>query len=235
MLSASDKGSGGAFTFMGNMYEQGRGVAPSPFMTRHMYWMGAQYGDPEAMVRIAEIFYARGFPKDGDFWAKNSMECGNNRALLLLIRRSIDAGDSSAALDLIGQARERSITEATFILAEQYERGGLGLSKNVMEAFKLYYQAAMEGNPSAMNAVGYYFSKGIHGVRDELAAVHWYHKSAISGNVDGMVAYAWLLENGQGATKDPEEAKYFYLKAARLGSQSAASMLSKSSNSDLNK
>lgn len=227
MLSASDKGSGGAYTFMGDMYEKGRGVVSSPFMTRHMYWMGAQYGDPEAMARIAEIFYARGFPKDGDFWAKQSMDCGSNRALLLLIRKSINAGDSNQALELINQARSKSLTEATYILAEQYDKGGLGLTKNVMEAFKLYYQAAVEGNTDAMNAVGYYFSQGVHGIKDDLAAIYWYHKSAIAGNADGMVAYGWLLENAQGASKDIDQAKYFYVKAAKLGNISAASMVSR--------
>jgi len=229
MVTASDKGSGGAYTFMGNMYEQGRGVKPSPFMTRHMYWMGAQYGDPEAMVRIAEIFYARGFPKDGDFWARNSMECGNNRALLLLIRRSIDAGESTQALELIHQARAKSLTEATYLLAEQYDKGNLGLQKNVLEAFKLYYQAATEGHADGMNAVAYYFSQGIHGVKDDLAATYWYHKSAISGNTDGMVAYAWLLENSQGSGKDLGEARYFYSKAAKLGNANAIAMLARMS------
>lgn len=225
MLSASDKGSGGSFTFMGNMYEQGRGVAPSPFMTRHMYWMGAQYGDPEAMVRIAEIFYARGLPKDGDFWAKNSMECGNNRALLLLIRRSIDAGDSSTALDLIGQARERSLTEATFLLAEQYDKGGLGLSKDLMSAFKLYYQSAIEGYTPGMNAVGFYFSRGLHGVKDDLAAIHWYHESAKRGDVDGMTAYGWMKATGVGSYVDLDEAMYYLKRAAKAGGGQAISML----------
>ena len=219
MLSASDKGSGGAYTFMGDMYEKGRGVVSSPFMTRHMYWMGAQYGDPEAMVRIAEIFYARGFPRDGDFWANSSLDCGNNRALLLMIRRSIDAGDSYQALNLIKQAREKSLTEATFILAEQYEKGGLGLVKDPLTAFKLYYQAAVEGYSAAMNVVGFYFIHGLHGVKDDVAAIHWYHESAKKGDSGGEIAYAWMIGRGVGAQMDTQEALLYLNRAEKHGVQ----------------
>ena len=116
-----------------------------------------------------------------------------------------------------------------FILAEQYEKGGLGLQKDTQMAFRWFFSAATDGLPKAMAAVAYYFVQGKHGVQDDVAAIAWYHKAAQAGHVDSMTAYAWMLANGRGAQKDKDEAVHFWAKAAQRGDANASRFLSESS------
>lgn len=92
MYPLSKEGSGGANRFLSEMYEKGRGVKQSSFMKRHLNWMGAQDSDPAAMYRTAVDFFERGHRKDGEFWAKRAIDCGNPDALVLLIDKYLLAG-----------------------------------------------------------------------------------------------------------------------------------------------
>ena len=70
MMTQAANGSGGAFRYVGAMYEKGKGVQASEFMSRHMNWMGSQFNDPEALFKTANDFYSRGFRSDGEYFAK---------------------------------------------------------------------------------------------------------------------------------------------------------------------
>ena len=217
MYPLSKEGSGGANRFLSEMYEKGRGVKQSSFMKRHLNWMGAQDADPIAMYRTAVDFFERGHRKDGEFWAKRAIDCGNPDALVLLIEKFLLAGRQDEARALIEMGLDRSVSRVKFIIAEQFDKGGIGLSKDTKLAYTWYYLAAKEGQVDAMAALGYYFARGIHGVQDDVAAIHWYHKAALGGHVESMTAYAWMLANGKGAQIDKEEARRFFLAAHQRG------------------
>lgn len=217
MYPLSKEGSGGANRFLSEMYEKGRGVKQSSFMKRHLNWMGAQDSDPVAMYRTAKDFFERGHRKDGEFWAKRAIDCGSPDALVLLIEKFLLAGRQDEARTLIEMGLDRSVSRVKFIIAEQFDKGGIGLSKDTKLAYTWYYLAAKEGQVDAMAALGYYFARGIHGVQDDVAAIHWYHKAALGGHVESMTAYAWMLANGKGAQIDKEEARRFFLAAHQRG------------------
>ncbi|CAN7644644.1 sel1 repeat family protein [Acidovorax sp. LjRoot129] len=227
MYPLSQNGSGGAHHFLSKMYEEGRGLKKSPFMVRHLNWMGSQYGDPESMFRAAQDFYAKGHKKDGDYLAGKAVECGHKGALVLLLKKRIEDGSKDEALKLLERAIEQSIPEAKFILAEQYDKGGLGLAKDPRAAFNWYYLAAKDGVPKSMAAVAYAFTRGDHGhgVPDDRAAIHWYFMAAKAGHVESITAYAWMLANGRGAQKDVDEAIYYLKKASKLGDANADQFL----------
>lgn len=226
MYPLSKQGSGGANQYLALMYEQGRGLKKSPFMVRHLNWMGAQDADPVSMFRTAVDFYDRGYSKDGEFWAKRSHECGNEDALVLLVEKFINSGREPEAITLIEQGLERSIPRVKYRVAEIFDKGGLGFEKDHQKAFTWYFLAAKDGIPEAMSAIGFYFALGIHGVQDDVAAIHWYFKAAKSGYTPAITAYAWMLANGKGAQVDRAEAKRLFLIAASKGDANARRFIS---------
>lgn len=227
----SQQGSGGANRFLSEMYEQGRGVKSSSFMKRHLNWMGAQDSDPAAMYRTAVDFFERGHRKDGEYWARRSIECGNSEALVLLLERFIDTGRYDEARPLMEAGLDKSVPRVKLIVAEQYEKGGMGLEKNYQLAYTWYYLAAKDGIPEAMTAIGYFFAQGIHGVQDDFAAVEWYHRASKAGDIKAITAYAWMVENGKGTQPDPEHARRLYALAASKGDANAAAFMSRLSKS----
>ena len=225
MYPLSKEGSGGANRFLSEMYEKGRGVKQSSFMKRHLNWMGAQDSDPAAMYRTAVDFFERGHRKDGEFWAKRAIDCGNPDALVLLIDKYLLAGRQDEARTLIEVGLDRSISRVKFIVAEQLDKGGIGLARDPQLAYTWYYLAAKDGQVDAMAALAYYFARGIHGVQDDVAAIHWYHQAALGGHVESMTAYAWMLLHGKGAQIDKDEARRFLLKAQKSGDANASRFL----------
>ena len=227
MMSQAMSGSGGAYTYVGAMYEKGRGVSASSFMSRHMYWMGSQFNDPEALFKTANDFYSRGFRSDGEYFAKRAIDCGHSGAVALLLKNLMKEGRESESRSILEAGIEESLPEIKFILAETFESGGLGLQRDVQKAFAWYYLAAKDGYAKAMSAVAYYFFHGVHGVQDDSAALYWYHKAASAGSVMAMTAYAWMLESGKGTEADPEAARWLYQKALALGDKQAGVFLSR--------
>lgn len=219
-------GSGEAYRVTADMYQQGRGVMPDPGMFKHMSWMGAQHGDPESMFRTAQDFYDHGYRKDGEYWAKAAHACGHGGALMLLFERSVADKRDADARHYLEKGIDAGLVAAKLALAEQYDKGGLGLPKDTKRAFYWYYEAAKLGEAKAMSAVAYYFFRGLHGVLDETAAVHWYHEAAKAGHVESMTAYGWMLANGRGTQKDSSEAKRYFLKAKKLGEKNVDKFLS---------
>lgn len=225
MMSQAMSGSGGAYTYVGAMYEKGRGVSASSFMSRHMYWMGAQYNDPEALYKTANDFYSRGFRADGEYFAKRAIDCGHTGAVPLLLRNLLKDGRDAEARALLEVGIDDAIPEVKFILAELFENGKIGLPRDPQRAFAWYYLSANDGYAKAMSAVAYYFFHGLHGNQDDSAALYWYHKASVAGDVEALTAYAWMLQNRRGGTADQEEIILHYRNAAARGSANAALFL----------
>ncbi len=227
MYPLSQEGRGGATNYLSRLYEMGRGLEKSPFMVRHLNWMGALENDADSMYRASLDFYQKGLRKDGERWALKAKDCGHPEALIFLIRTYIKENRPDEARLLLEMAIDKSLVEGKFILAEQYDKGGIGLPQDKASAFSWYFLAAKAGHSEAMASVAYYFARGIHGVQDERAAVEWYHRAAKSGHVPSMTAYAWMISNGKGAPIDVAEAVHYYKKAIAYGDLNAKSFLSK--------
>lgn len=225
LTNAREAGSGQAYRAAADLFAQGRGVVPNKRMERYMNWMGGQFGDPEAMYRTAVDFYDQGQRSDGERWALAAHQCGHEGALVLLIERAILERRDKEALGFLEVGIERGVARVKYLLAEQFHSGALGLPKDHQKAFSWYYLAAKGGDAQAMNAVAYYFVRGLHGVRDDVAAAHWYHEAAKTGNVDSMVAYAWMAAKGAGTDTSVSDATYWLEKAKEAGDKAASEML----------
>src|SRR3954454_3313532 len=101
-------------------------------------------------------------------------------------------------------------------LARRYANG-IGCPRDAGQAMLWYRQAAREGEPGAMVAIGDMLEEGRCVDQDFVAAVMWYRHAAQLGFAPGMVRLAQMLEQGRGVHFDGDEAHDWYRKAADLG------------------
>jgi TPR repeat protein len=131
-------------------------------------------------------------------------------------------GDFAAARQFLQAAADRGEPEAMVNLGYMYARGH-GVRSDPTYALRLYWRAAQAGDGEGMNAVGYRFN--IASKPDLPQAIHWYCLALTRGNPRAMNNLAWLFSNGQGVTKDREEARHLWRQAAARGSVTARANL----------
>ena len=103
-------------------------------------------------------------------------------------------------------------------MATLLEKGEKGFPRDPKNAFAWHYLLARKGDLEAMHTIAYYFIRGLHGVKSDLAAAHWYHQGAMAGNRDSAEAYAWMLREGVGVAKDADDAEFWANRSRDLGS-----------------
>lgn len=92
---------------------------------------------------------------------------------------------------------------------------------NFTEAFRVYKQAADDGNSEAQNWVGLLYDQGKGVGEDQTEATDWYRKSAEQGNPFGQYNLGAQYYNGEGIEQDYKQAFDWYTKAAEQGNTSA--------------
>src|SRR5260370_982591 len=97
--------------------------------------------------------------------------------------------------------------------SDELERGRVaGRAGKFEEAFQAFSRAAEEGNPEAMNNLGFLFDEG-RGVRqDYQQARQWYEKGAATGNATAMTNLGYLYEHGRGVRQDYQQARRWFAK-----------------------
>ncbi|MGE5789250.1 MAG: tetratricopeptide repeat protein, partial [Syntrophaceae bacterium] len=87
--------------------------------------------------------------------------------------------------------------------------------------YRLYRQAAEQGDAAAQALVGGMYLVGEGVPRDYAEAAKWYRKAAEQGNADAQYNLGGLYANGQGVPRDCAEAAKWYRKAAEQGNADA--------------
>jgi TPR repeat protein len=101
-----------------------------------------------------------------------------------------------------------------YVWAQTLE-GGVGVPKDLQEAFEYRKRAADKGNsPSAqyMLAEAFNFGQGVP--KDPIKAVEYYKRAAENGKAEAQYDYSILLKAGQGVPKDPKKAFEYCKRAA---------------------
>ena len=114
---------------------------------------------------------------------------------------------------------ERGNGEGAYRLGECYEYG-YGIEADPKKAFDSYLKGAQSGNADAQNSVGlcYYSGKGIAANLRE--AVKWFRDSARQNQITACGNLGYIYSN-RDEVLDLDEARKFYLKAAKLGDSNA--------------
>ena len=126
--------------------------------------------------------------------------------------------DFAKALSLYLEAARLGDAEAQFIAGGMYFRGR-GTERNPKEAFRLLYQAALNGksSPESQKILAQSFIVGQTVPKNYPEAVRWYKQSAKNGDKDAQNELGFLYFVGHGVPQDPAKAFEYFSQAANSG------------------
>jgi len=168
-----DKGMQVAAVEIGVFNQQGYGAPKNMQQAIEWYHKGEQFGDPNAMIRLARLY---------------------------LVGDEELTADPIKAVAYANRAVELKSTAAMDFLAKIYLNGRGSISQNSLKAVALYKEAAALGDNEAMTALAYLYMPGGEktGVpQDEKISIFWAKKSAENGGAECMPLLAHLYATGK--------------------------------------
>lgn len=196
--AAANSGNGNAISYLGILYEVGRGVQKD-------------------INRAVELYRTAIDQHDNSFGHNDLGRCYE---LGIGVPKDI-----SQAVAAYLKAATKGNPLAQFNLARCYEYG-LGVTEDITQAAESYRKSAEQGYNRAQWAIGwcYEFGKGVR--KDMKKAAEWYIKSAEQGYSRGQYDIGRCYKNGIGVRKDLIKSAEWYMKSAEQGYISALSALS---------
>ena len=122
-------------------------------------------------------------------WLRASAGQGFQRAMVSLAVLESRRGHEAAALGWLERAAEQKDAEVLFRLGAIYANGWLSAEADVPRARRLLREAAEQGHPSAMLALGRLLLR-LEEPEAAEAAVHWLRRAAEQGSLEATVALA---------------------------------------------
>lgn len=177
-----------AFSWLGQMYNEGNGVAKNHSEALKYFQKAIDYGDNSACYELGLLYHH-----------------GEN------IRTDFDK-----AFKNIKKAAENGNENAFWWLAYMYLYAE-GTAQNYELAFKWFKKAAEVGNEFAFHYLGqmYFFGNGV--TKDYNLALSWFKKSANSGAAEGFAWLGLMHDGGYGTVQNYNEAFKWFKKAAEAG------------------
>lgn len=193
---AANNGSAEAQAFLGECYENGRGVDTNETEAVRWYRKAAEQGHARAQDNLGECYYyGRGVDKD-----------------------------YVEAVKWFRLAAEQGLAAAQKNLGARYYCGQ-GVENDYGEAVRWFRLAAEQGYEWAQYSLGvcYYFGLGVE--KDYGEAVRWYRLAAEQGLADAQVKLGDCYFEGKGVGSDWGAAEKWYLRAAEQGLAEAQNSL----------
>jgi uncharacterized protein len=185
----------------------------------------AAQGDAKAERLLGEI-YADGLGVDQDYkqaalWYRRSADQGFAPAMAdlgdLYFYGNGVRQDQKEALRWYRRGAERGDADAEYDFGLIFHDASAGQKQNFDLAMKWFLRAANQGNPAALNMVGYMHDMGEGAAEDPKEAVRWYVKSADKGFDIAQYNLGVMYQSGRGVDKDLAAAARWYRKAADQG------------------
>ena len=124
---------------------------------------------------------------------------------------------------ILARAKKGSAKDQ-YQIGEWYEQG-IGVAKNLPEAFAWTLKAAKQGHADAQYVVAGMYLEGRGVTTSTKEAYQWYRKAADTNHPDAEYAVGWMHEKGFGVSKDMPTARLFYQRAAKQGHADAIQVL----------
>lgn len=168
---------------------------------------------PEARAEIERTAPQRSTSLQGSSTLESAAADGNPVARYLLGTRSLEAGDTAAAVILLRRAAEQGVPAAQYRYAKMLETGE-GVAIDLEAARRWTERAANAGHRRAMHnlAVMNYYGTGTAVDFDN--AARWFEEAALLGLRDSQFNLALLFESGQGVPESLVDAYTWYSIAA---------------------
>ncbi len=179
----------------------------------------AENGNAAAQHAMGVLFEKYENPesnKQAAFWYEFAVRQGylaSNLNLGLMYFYGTLPQDYQKSYELFIPAAEKGFSSAQEHLGSQYLHG-VGVEKNYSKAFKWLKLAAESGRPGAQGYLGYMYMQGLGTDKNIPLAVKWLKPAAEAGFDMFQHNYAVILEDKWTKFYDPEEAVYWYKKAA---------------------
>jgi len=222
-----------AVTTLARLYMTGHDVAKDPAEARKWY-QKAEYIGYVPAGNVVGNMYETGYGGDKDIKRafksyKAAAEQGYGPAQYNL-GRLYEAGDGVAADEKLAsgwyqEAAKRGHAEALYEMAYRYDRGEGGLPHDPEKALLYYKDAAIKGQPDALNAIGASFYSGEGLEKDPVAARKWFEQAALRQQPDAMFNLGVMLMNGEGGDADPALAYVWFTLAQQSGNDNAGAAL----------
>jgi hypothetical protein len=199
LLASAKAGFGPAMSRLGELNEEGRGMAQNPGEALRWYRQAANAGDVEGMFRLA-------YTLTGPL---------NNVA-------QVPAAYDEAKQWLI-KAGEGGYAPAMTTLGAIYSQG-VGRENKDLDPFlgaKWYEKGAKAGDPQAMREYGELLVEGKYVSRNFRAAQDWFNKAIDAGDTGAIVDLGMMYEKGEGVPLDYAMAMRQYQAADAKGEPTA--------------
>jgi hypothetical protein len=171
---AADQGDADSETIVGDMYENGEGVAKDYAKAMDWYKKAADQGDALAQVAVGAMYYkGEGMPQD---YAQT----------MQWFKKAADQGDA----------------EGQDLVAALY-MDGAGVPQDYAKAMEWAKKAADQGDAKAQTDIGDMYEKGEGVAVDPSQAMQWYKKAADQGNADAQAKIAQITNAPASATAPP--------------------------------
>ncbi len=180
----------------------------------------AELGSIPAQALISEGL-AETDPVTAFKWGLKAAEAGKTRAMLDTGRRYRDGRgtqpDPSQARRWLRAAADAGETEARRVLAYALLQG-IGMTPDPPAAVEMFRALADGGDPVAMDLLGTFYHKGLHGLaKDASQAFRLYSGASDLGNLDALANLGVLFIKGEGTATDPAKAAALFRKGAEAG------------------
>jgi TPR repeat protein len=191
-----ERGSAKAQSYVGIMYDTGRGVELNHGEAVSWYLKAAEQGDAYSQSHLGYAYeMGRGVARDEKLAAQwYAKAAGQN--------------------DAYSQAR----------LANLY-RDGRGVAQDFQQAANWFSKAADQGSTWAQMNLGLLYVKGQGVPLDYTKAMFWLRNAADRNDSQAQYNLGWAYESGEGVPKDKLEAIKWYGKASDGGNQEASARL----------
>lgn len=101
------------------------------------------------------------------------------------------------------------------------ELGTIALKTDPQKAYRLFLEAAHDGDAKAAHNLGVMFRDGIGVKQDDLDACHWFEHGARLGSARSQNSLGMRYQNGQSVARDLKKAHELFTEAARQGDADA--------------
>lgn len=227
--TASNAGNLEARGYLGLAYLHGHGVRRDTARGLDLLRKAAYSREVHAMNALGVVY------RDGDGTDRNphsarkwlgiaADSAGYAEAMHNLGIFNRDNHNYDSAAVWFDKAAKAGWQDARVDLGELRERG-LGGSKSLREAVRMYHAAAVAGSARGMMAMGRICQNGTGVGQNYKRAKEWYLHAVAAGSVEAMNSIGILYQNGWGVKRDKDEAIRWFRKARDAGSTIAAANL----------
>jgi TPR repeat protein len=206
LKAAARIGDANAQSWLGFLYERGRGVPQDYAQAAFWYRKAAEQGNAEAQNNLGRIYDdGLGVPHDyaqAAFWYRKAAEQGNvyaqnNLGVLYADGRGVPQDYAQALFWYLKAADEQGNAEAQYELGVKYEKGLSGVPQDYAQAASWFRKAAEQGNAEAQYELGVMYEDGQGVPQDFIIAYALYNLSAAREPSSDDRSYIYIAMNNR--------------------------------------